>query len=133
MFCPDCGIDHHAGDRAQKAELDREVEIARINANRDIEVAKVTARTAVAVAETDNAVTAAHAEGKAEGMETAIEGGAVDGQGDELAEPGDGIPVIVESQSPSEEPPPGPDLAPPVIEVPSPRRSSGGGWWDGYS
>lgn len=131
MFCPECGIDHHAGDREQKAALDREVEIARINANRDIEVAKVTARTAVAVAETDNAITAAHAEGKAEGMETAIEGGAVDGQGDELGELDDGAPIIVESEPPPEEPP-GPDMAPPVLEVPTPRRSSGGGWWAGY-
>jgi hypothetical protein len=42
-FCTECGQDHHAGDREETAALDREVEIARINANRDVKVAQVTA------------------------------------------------------------------------------------------
>lgn len=132
MFCPECGINHHAGERAAKEDERAAIEIERIHANRDIEVAKITARTAVATAETDNALTAAHAEGRADGMETALEGaaGADGGQAAELEEPG--APIVVDAPEP--EPDPAPDMAPPVIEEPRARSSSasGGGWWDGY-
>jgi len=44
MFCPECGVDHHAADREATAAVDREVEIARINAKRDVDVARIGAR-----------------------------------------------------------------------------------------
>lgn len=133
MFCPECGTDHHIGDRRVREELREQVEIERIHADRDIRVAAINAKAAVATAETENAIDAAAAEGRAEGMETAIAGGAVDGQADE---PGaDGAPIVVQAAAADEEPPAAPaaDLAPPVVEVPSsPRERAGGGWWDGY-
>jgi hypothetical protein len=130
MYCPDCGVDHHIGDRKEQAALDREVEIARIQANRDIAVAKVTAHTAVAVAETENEIDTAHAEGIAEGMETALELGT----GGQAAELGDtGAPIVVESPGePEPEPEPEPDMMPPVVDTAPPARAAKGGWWDGY-
>ena len=133
MFCPQCGVDHHAGEREAEAVADREVTLAKIQADRDIKIAQITANTARDVAETENAIDTARAEGVAEGMETALGSAAVDGQG---AEPG-GEPIIVETAEPEPEPEaePGPDadMVPPVIETPEPRRrGGGGGWWDGY-
>jgi hypothetical protein len=43
MFCPECGQDHHAGERAETAAADRELEIVRVNAKRDIEIARINA------------------------------------------------------------------------------------------
>ena len=43
MFCPECGTDHHAGERQESAAVNAEVEIARVNAKRDIEVARINA------------------------------------------------------------------------------------------
>jgi DNA repair exonuclease SbcCD ATPase subunit len=44
MFCPECGQDHHAGERAERAAEDREIALAKINADRDIQVARINAR-----------------------------------------------------------------------------------------
>jgi len=43
MYCPECGQDHHAGEREERAEADRAVEIARLETKRDIEVARIQA------------------------------------------------------------------------------------------
>lgn len=132
MFCPECGSDHHVADRAAEAAADREVTLAKIAADRDIKIAQITAHAAAEVAETDNALSTARAEGIAEGMETVIDAGAVDGQAEELAEPG--APIVLE-EPPAEPEPAAADMAPPeVIETSSPSSSSSsaGGWWDGY-
>ena len=53
-YCPECGVDHHAGERTGIAD---EVRIAKINADRDIEVARISrgefVKTAEIAAETD--------------------------------------------------------------------------------
>ncbi len=77
MFCPDCGIDHHAAERTEadavKAEADRAVEIARLETKRDIEVARINAGAATAISETEAEADVARAEGIAEGMENVID------------------------------------------------------------
>lgn len=133
MFCPTCGVNHHAADEAAEAAADREVTLAKINADRDVKIAQINASVTRDTAEIENTIDLARAEGKTQGMETVLESGAVDGQAEELAEPGE--PIVVEA--PAEDPAPTvPDMAPPeVIETSSPSsssRSSGGGWWDGY-
>lgn len=132
MFCPECGADHHIADRAEEAAADREVTLAKITADRDIKIAQINASVTRDVAETENALDTAHAEGVAEGMETALGSAAVDGQADELGEPGD--PVVLEVAPPEPEPEPEPDLAPPELAgTSSPSSSSrSSGWWSGY-
>lgn len=127
-FCPDCGIDHHAGDREIEAAADREVEIERLRTKRDIEVARITASAAKDISETEAETGTARAEGQVEGMETVLEtisGGEPDDGGDP--------PVIVEAPGPEPETEPGPDVAPPPEEPAAvPRENKGNGWWDGY-
>lgn len=53
MFCPECGQDHHAGERQETAAVNAEVEMARINAKRDIEVARINAGAARVEAEAE--------------------------------------------------------------------------------
>ena len=132
MFCPECGVDHHAADRAAEAVADREVTLAKIHADRDIKIAQIAAHSAAELAETDNALQVERAKGQVEGMETVIESGAVGGQAAEL--PGTGEPIVVEPPEPEPEPVE-PELAPPVVESSSPSsgKGGGGGWWDGYA
>jgi hypothetical protein len=77
MFCPECGIDHHAAERAEREEAghaaDREVELARINRAADVKIAEIQARAASTIAETEAESDVAHAEGVAEGMREVIE------------------------------------------------------------
>jgi hypothetical protein len=132
MFCPECGADHHVADRAAEAAADREVTLAKIEADKEIKIEQIRAGAARDLAEVDNALKTERAEGIAEGMETALDAATGGAQAEEPGEPGE--PVIVETP-PAEEPAPTvPDMAPPeVIETSSPSsRSSGGGWWDGY-
>lgn len=83
-YCPGCGtkLNREQEAAAETAEHETEtqteeitdaaVEIARIEANRDIAVAKIGAGITEHVAEVEQAAELAHAEGKAEGLETAI-------------------------------------------------------------
>lgn len=132
MFCPECGTDHHLGERAERdkqlAEVASEVEIARITADRDIQVAKITAgaETKIAVAEAESGL--AHAEGVAEGAELVI-----DAAKPELPESEEGAePVIIESAPASQES--GEEAGSPsgFEPVKPPRSHDSGGWWAGY-
>jgi len=73
MYCPECGQDHHAGEREERAEADRAVEIARLETKRDIEVARIQAGasrdTTETYAETDVAIAAIDAEAGVEAAE----------------------------------------------------------------
>jgi hypothetical protein len=131
MFCPECGTDHHVADRAAEAAADREVTLAKIEADKTIKVEQIRAGAARELAETDNALTTARAEGIAEGMETVIDAGT---SGDQAAELGDGAPIMVDA--PAAEPELAdvePELAPPPAppSSPSPSSSSSAGWWAG--
>lgn len=130
MFCPECGTDHHVADRAAEAAADREVTLAKIEADKTIKVEQIRAGAARELAETDNALTTARAEGIAEGMETVIDAGT---GGDQAAELGDGAPIVVDAPAAEPEPEPEPELAPPVApSSPSSSPSSSAGWWAGY-
>lgn len=77
MFCPECGADHHATERAEEeAERERvnaEIEIKRLETKRDIEVARIQAGAARDIAETEAEADVAHAEGVVEGMTGTLE------------------------------------------------------------
>ncbi len=132
-FCPECGIDHHAAERAEadaaKAETDRAVEIARLETKRDIEVARINAGAATAISETEAEADVARAEGIAEGMETVIDSAAPD-----APEPG-GDPIIVTEPAPEPEPEsePVPDVPPPPEAGPVARHGKSKGWFSNYS
>lgn len=113
MFCPECGLDHHMAERAEREETeraaDREVEIERLRTKRDIEVARIQANAAEHIAEDEAAVDVAHAEGEADGMRDVLD---AIGGGDAEPEPEpEGAPIVVEP-----EPEPEPDMVPPETE-----------------
>lgn len=125
-FCPDCGTGHECS--AEIAADRTDLAIARVQAERDIELARINAGAAKAIAETEAENSSEHAEGVAEGMETALD--AVSGSGDDEP-PAD--PVVVQAEADEEpEPEPGPDNEPPVVEIPDPAPKSSGGYWAGY-
>lgn len=131
MYCPECGVDHHASEREEKLAEQTAVTLAKIEANKAVEIERIRAGAARDLAEVDNALKTEHAEGIAEGMETALEAAAGGAAAPE--EPGE--PVIV--QAPEEEPEiaePEPELAPPPAEPSTPASSSSesSGWWAGY-
>lgn len=78
MFCPECGVNHHAHGEAEAeaaAEIataaevtSAEVRIAEINAERDVKLARISAGIIDAERDTD----LARAEGKAEALEEII-------------------------------------------------------------
>jgi hypothetical protein len=75
--CPSCHQDYDAPGEAAEAEAveqisSDEVEIARIQAERDVTLARIQSKTEEHVAEVVVEADLAHAEGKAEGLETAI-------------------------------------------------------------
>lgn len=126
-FCPDCGNPHECTAEQAGAEK-AEVAIEKLRTNRDIEVARIGASASRDIAETEAESGTAHAEGIAEGMETALD--AVTGGG----EPDGGqLPVVVEGGGdPEPEPEETPDVPPPP-DVPEPEPEPyGSGWWDGY-
>ena len=128
-YCPECGVDHHAADRIAEQAADREVTLAKIHADRDIKIAQIGANVTRDTADVDQAAELARAEGKAEGMETAIDGAAVD-QAPEL---GDGAPIVVDAPAAEPELEAEPELAPPPAPPSSPSSpSSSAGWWAGY-
>lgn len=114
MFCPECGGDHHEGDRREKSIADREVEIARINAERDVNVARIQAR--IVRNELDTAEVIAETEGEAQvetaAAEAAVLGEILNATGDQEPEP-----VIMNTATvPEPEPDPTDDAAPPPAE-----------------
>jgi hypothetical protein len=125
-FCELCGTGHDC-ERETGAEK-TEVAIERLRTNRDIEVARISASTVKDVAEVESEHSAEHAEGVAEGMETALD--AVTGGGGEP----DGEPPVLEVPAPEGDPVPEPeDNAPPeVIDTPEPDEPDRAGWWSNY-
>ena len=128
MFCPECGADHHAGERDERAAVDREIELARINAKRDVDVARIQARvdreeleTAEAVAEVqaDAAVEAAVVEGEI--VAAALEASDVEAEPIEIVAPD----VITTVDTDIEEAPPQTDGSP----VPAEGKRHGLGMW----
>lgn len=114
MFCPECGGDHHEGDRKEKSAADREVEIARINADRDINVARINARMERAALETEEVI--AEIEGEAQ-VETAASEAAVLGEILNATSDQEPDPVIIDAPpTPEPEPDPTDDAAPPVAD-----------------
>jgi hypothetical protein len=114
MYCPECGGDHHAGERQEQTAADREIEIARINADRDINVARINAR--VIRNELDTAETIAETEGEAQvetaAAEAAVLGEILNATGDQEPEP-----LIIDAPpAPEPEPDPTDDAAPPPAE-----------------
>jgi hypothetical protein len=112
-FCPDCGTDHHAGERTAADAVASEVRIAKINADRDIEVARINAR--LTRNELETAEVIAEIEGEAEVGAAAAEAEVVAtilGSGDQEPEP-----VIIDAPPlPEPEPDPTDDAAPPPAE-----------------
>lgn len=127
MFCPECGQDHHAEDRAAAAAVDRDIELAKINAKRDVDVARITANadkreleTEEAIAEIDAEVAVDVATAEAEVIGTIL------GVGTESAEDTEPEPApLIITEPPADD---GLDLAPPESAHRSTERKSGGGW-----
>lgn len=94
MFCPECGVDHHAEDRVQQTAADREVEIARINAERDVKVARIAAGQTRAELETAEEIAEVQADAEVESavvegevIAAALEASAVDAEPIEIIAP----------------------------------------------
>lgn len=127
-YCPECGADHHAGERAEQEATRAEVEIERIRADKEVRIAQITSKAAVAIGESDAAAESAHAEGVVEGVEAmadVVTPGAPETPGAEvMPEP------IVAEPEPGPEPPP---LPPPVTETTTVHEEKKApGWWDSY-
>lgn len=127
-FCPDCGTGHDCS--VEGGAVIAEVEIERLRTTRDIKVAEINARAGVTIAEVDAIGDVAYAEGIAEGMGEVLE--VVGGGGAESADPG--APIVVDADpEPEPEPDAEPDMAPPVVDVPTPTTPKSGGYWDNYN
>lgn len=128
MFCPECGVDHHAEVVEDESPVtvveaesvtDKDVEIAKINAKRDVDLARISA----GMIDHDRDVQAARVEGKAEALEQVIE----PPEPEPEPEP---EPVIIDAPDTdtgiddSEEPPPADDHSPH-----EPKKSRGLGFW----
>lgn len=115
MFCPECGADHHAAERAEREEAeraaDREVEIERLRTKRDIEVARIQASAAKDIAEEEADADLARAEGRAEGMTEVIEAAAPESAPEPPED--EGPVVVMDDAEVAEEPD---DGAPPIRE-----------------
>jgi NMD protein affecting ribosome stability and mRNA decay len=94
MYCADCGVDHHAGEREERTAIDREIELARINAKRDVDVARINARVdrdgletaeAIAEVEAEAAVEAAVVQGEV--VAAALEASDVEAEPIEIVAP----------------------------------------------
>jgi NMD protein affecting ribosome stability and mRNA decay len=128
MFCAECGADHHAGEREERTAVDREIELARINAKRDVDVARINARVdrdgletaeAIAEVEAEAAVEAAVVEGEV--VAAALEASDVEAEPIEIVAPDIAQNVDVDM---SEELPPG-EGSP----VPAESKPRGLGMW----
>lgn len=135
-YCPDCGDPHECGAELARDDAKTRLELARIEADRDIRIAelgaqaaKVDAAAAVDIAAAELAVDAAEAEGRADGMESAID----DMSGGGGPAPGDleGVPEfpVLEAEPELE-----PETVPAPPDAPPPPRSpKRAGWWDNYA
>lgn len=110
MFCPECGADHHAGEREETSALDREVEIERLRTKRDIEVARIQAGSVREMADAETEVAAIEAEAGVEAAEAVAEVLEDIVAPDPPEEGSDGSVVVVQAL---EEPEPDPDMPPP--------------------
>lgn len=127
-YCPDCGTPHECAAVTAR-ELDRTaVELMRLQTNRDIEVARLNTGAAKSIAATEAEHSADHAEGVAEGMETALD--AVSGADDQPAPAGD--PIVIDAGDDEDPGEPADDMTPPIA-IPEPREPKSSGWWDGYA
>lgn len=131
MYCPGCGQTcPTCGDEQAKTAIDREVEIARIQANRDIEVARLTAAADREVTETiadaEVGVAAIEAEAGVEAAE-AVADVLEDIVTPEPEEPAE---IIVTGDAgpaePEAEPAPQPDDSEPALP---PAKSARNPWW----
>ncbi len=130
MFCPECGVDHHAEERAAKP-TEADVEIARIQAKRDVEIARLSAGVEKSWNETMHDANLAAAEGVIEGMVTGAE--LVNPEPDPAA----AEPVIISTDiAPEPEPeldaPPPPAAAESEPEEKEPASKASTGWWGNY-
>lgn len=126
MYCPTCGVDHHAEPPPAETAADElaevtaaEVRIAEINAQRDVQLAKIGA----GIAESETVADLAHAEGVAEGQADVIETLAPEPE----PEP---EPVVIVDPGAGAEPEPEAEGGPPEAEPvsASPPRAANP-WW----
>lgn len=129
MFCPECGADHHAAERAEveavKETVDRDIEIERLRTKRDIEVARITAGAAERISEAEAEQEVAHAEGVVEGVEAVLSPAVTE-------EPEDPEPEVIDVSDVAVEPDDEFDDEPPEAEgtpVPAARQRVGLGMW----
>lgn len=128
-YCPNCGTGHEC---SVTGELDRTaVELMRLQTNRDIEVARLSAGAAKHIADVEAENSAEHAEGVAEGMETALE--AVSGGGAEDAGEPEGDPIVIDDGTDAEDVTEAEDDITPPVVVPDAGPAKPAGWWSGYS
>jgi hypothetical protein len=123
-FCPDCGIDHHAGERDGGGKS-AEVRIAEINAKRDIEVARIQRGESRAETEAAIEMTEIETEGA---VEVAAEladalAGPADPEPETGADPAEPV-VITEDPAP-----PADDITPPEVESHHEPAAKAGGLW----
>lgn len=121
MFCPECGQDHHAGERQETAALDREVEIARINRKADIEIARIQAGSVRAEADADVDIAEVEAVSGVEAAE------AVADALTEIAAPPEPEPAPTIVVEPEPEPEPEPEIEPEVMPPPEKSERKGYG------
>lgn len=130
-WCRDCG-DQHECTAEEVADTGRtQIRLAEIGAERDVEIARLQASTVAEVVDSAAVVDAAAAEGRADGMETALEdlsGGAAAAE----AEP-DGQAEIVEFPAePVDQAEVVPDM-PEQVSVTVPSEPKRAGYWDNYA
>lgn len=123
-YCPDCGTGHECENETGREKA--EVAITRLTTQRDIEVARINAQAGVKIADSEATQAAAHAEGVEEGIGAVLDAASPD------APPAGETPLIVQADAPGPEPELEPEMAPPPVGVPAAEESGGSGWWDGY-
>lgn len=124
-YCQSCGTGHEC-DAEETGREKAEVAVVRLQTQRDIEVARINAQAEVKVAASDAATIAAHAEGVVEGA-----GAIIDAATPDPVEPA-GAPIVVQADTPAPDLADEPDLTPPEVVTPVAAGKSDGGWWGSY-
>jgi len=129
-YCPDCGVDHHAGEREETAALDREVEMERLRTKRDVEVARIQAGAVKDVTETevDAEVEVAAIEAEA-GVEAAEAVAYVLEEVVSPPEPEAAPVVVVDAPAEPAAPEGGEEAEPPPVHEPRGNSSYGNSGW----